>query len=61
MGPTLIATSTKFRLGAEIQSPTGLYLVFVYYFVTDAFLRLYDTADELSLDDIQITVMMLLS
>ena len=25
MGPTLVVTATKFRLGAEIQSPTGLY------------------------------------
>ena len=25
MGPTLVAMATKFGLGAEIQSPTGLY------------------------------------
>jgi len=24
VGPTLVATATKFGLGAEIQSPTGL-------------------------------------
>jgi len=25
VGPTLVAMATKFGLGAEIQSPTGLY------------------------------------
>ena len=25
VGPTPVAMATKFRLGAEIQSPTGLY------------------------------------
>jgi len=25
VGPTLVAMATKFELGAEIQSPTGLY------------------------------------
>jgi len=25
MGPTLVAMATKFGLGAEIQSPTGLF------------------------------------
>ena len=27
VGPTLVAMATKFGLGAEIQSPTGLYSV----------------------------------
>ena len=26
MGPTLVAMATKFGLGAEIQSPTGLFV-----------------------------------
>ena len=26
VGPTLVAMATKFGLGAEIQSPTGLYI-----------------------------------
>jgi len=26
VGPTLVAIATKFGLGAEIQSPTGLFL-----------------------------------
>jgi len=28
VGPTLVAMATKFGLGAEIQSPTGLFSVF---------------------------------
>jgi len=26
VGPTLVAMATKFGIGAEIQSPTGLFL-----------------------------------
>jgi len=29
VGPTLVAMATKFGLGAEIQSPTGLSVCFV--------------------------------
>jgi len=28
VGPTLVAMATKFGLGAEIQSPTGLLIIF---------------------------------
>jgi len=31
VGPTLVAMATKFRLGAEIQSPTGLLVVKVQH------------------------------
>ena len=30
-GPTLVAMATKFGLGTEIQSPTGLFVVFLYW------------------------------
>ena len=37
VGPTLVAMAMKFALGAEIQSPTGLYVCsFIYIRVTAA-------------------------
>ena len=35
VGPTLVAVATKFGLGAEIQSPTGLYSCLRLHAVTD--------------------------
>jgi len=32
-GPTLVAMATKFGLGAEIQSPTGLFFFFFFLFL----------------------------
>jgi len=34
VGPTLVAMATKFELGAEIQSPTGLSSITVYLLAT---------------------------
>jgi len=31
VGPTLVAMGTKFGLGMEIQSPTGLFLCFLVH------------------------------
>jgi len=32
MGPSLVAMATKFGLGTEVQSPTGLLIVFLVIF-----------------------------
>jgi len=35
VGPTLVAVATKFGLGAEIQSPTGLFFFFCFFLLFD--------------------------
>jgi len=37
LGPTLVAMATKFGLGVEIQSPTGLLKIFVCVYICTHF------------------------